>query len=92
MYLILVILICLLQIGDGLTTDHILKRGGKELNPVMDWLFTKFGMRIVLISKALFVSLVAILAFNYAPIALIPLTIMYVAVVAWNAYQIYKNK
>ena len=92
MYLILVILICLLQIGDVLTTEYILKRGGKELNPIMDWLFTKFGMHTVLISKALIISLTAIFAFNYAPIALIPVAIVYIAVVAWNSYQIYKNK
>jgi hypothetical protein len=91
-YLILLILICLLQVGDGLTTEHILNRGGKELNPIMNWLFTKFDMRNVLVVKALIVSLAAIFAYNYAPIALIPVAIIYVAVVGWNSYQIYKNK
>jgi ABC-type transport system involved in Fe-S cluster assembly fused permease/ATPase subunit len=38
------ILLVLLQFGDGVTTINILEKGGKELNPVMNFLFDKFGV------------------------------------------------
>lgn len=33
-----------LQLGDYLTTTEILKRGGRELNPVMKWIMDKIGV------------------------------------------------
>ena len=89
---LLIVLIGVLQIGDVLTTEHILSKGGAELNPVMNWLFTKFGMHNVLVAKALLVTSVAILASALAPIALIPLAIVYLVVVGWNSYQIWSVK
>ena len=89
--LILVILIGALQIGDVLTTEKILGSGGKELNPVMNWLFTKFGMHNVLVTKAVLITTLAIVADAVAPDALIPMAVIYVGVVGWNLYQIGKN-
>lgn len=88
---ILALLLTLLQVGDVLTTEKILKNG-RELNPIMAWLFTKFGMHEVLIIKAMLVTCIGSwLAFTF-PLALIPLCIVYVGVVSWNLYQIHKNQ
>ena len=46
----LVFILGFLQIADVLTTEKILQNG-KELNPVMNWLFTKFGTHTVLVLK-----------------------------------------
>jgi hypothetical protein len=90
--LFLIILIGALQIGDVLTTEKILGKGGTELNPVMNWLFTKFGMHNVLVTKALLIITLAIIASVIAPIALILIAVIYVGVVAWNLNQIRKSK
>ena len=90
--LLLVILIGILQIGDVLTTEKILGKGGTELNPIMNWLFTKFGMHNVLVTKAVLIITLAIVVDTVAPVALIPLTVLYIGVVGWNLNQIRKMK
>jgi len=90
--LLLVILIGALQIGDVLTTEKILGNGGKELNPVMNWLFTEFGMHNVLLTKAVLITSLAIILDTVAPVALIPIAVMYIGVVGWNLNQIRKSK
>ena len=87
----LALLLGLLQIGDVLTTEKILKNG-RELNPVMAWLFTKFGMHKVLVVKAFVVTCIGVLLSVAYPLALVPLCIIYIGVVGWNCYQIYKVK
>ena len=89
---LLIILIGALQIGDVVTTEHLLNRGGSELNPVMKRLFIKFGMHNVLVVKALLVLTISILVSKYQPIALLAIAGLYVAVVAWNTYQIWSGK
>jgi hypothetical protein len=78
-----------LQIGDVLTTERILNNGGKELNPVMAFLFKKFGMGKTLIAKAILVFCVGVMFLELMPILLVPVTLLYVGVVAWNSYQIW---
>jgi hypothetical protein len=90
--ILLVILLAFLQLGDMLTTQKILSNGGKELNPIMNWLFTKFGINKVLIIKAIVVTIIGIMFYNIMPIVLIPVCLLYVAVVVWNTHQIFKVK
>jgi len=87
----LVILLAALQVGDVLTTEKILQNG-KELNPIMNWLFTKFGMRNVLVVKAVVVLSIGAYLYIEDSIVLAPLCLIYVCVVAWNVYQIIKVK
>jgi hypothetical protein len=87
----LAILLSLLQVADAATTYKILNNGGRELNPVMDWLFKRFGMLNVLAVKVVLVTIAGIYLYVTFPVALIPLCILYVGVVAWNTYQIYKE-
>ncbi len=88
----LIILITALQVGDLLTTEKILSNGGKELNPVMSWLFNKYGMHNVLVGKAVLIVIIAVLLSKLAPIGLIPIAAIYVGVVTWNSYQIWNKK
>lgn len=81
-----------LQVGDLITTEYVIeKQGGSELNPVMNWLFTKYGMHTVLIAKILVVSSIGVLALKFYPPALIALCAFYTAIVGWNCYQITKG-
>ena len=75
MYAFLVLLLALLQVVDVYTTEQVLKNG-VELNTVMNWLFTKFGIRIVLILKALMVVGCGVLIYIIYPMFLIPLSIL----------------
>ena len=82
-------LLAVLQIGDVLTTEKILKNG-RELNPIMNYLFKQFGINKVLIVKAIVVVLLGIMLLELYPIVLIPLCVLYIGVVAWNGYQLRK--
>ena len=84
-----VMLLAVLQIGDVLTTEKILKNG-RELNPIMNYLFKQFGINKVLIVKAIVVVLLGIMLLELYPIVLIPLCVLYIGVVAWNGYQLRK--
>jgi hypothetical protein len=90
--LFLVVLIGALQIGDVLTTEKILGNGGKELNPIMNWLFTKFGMRNVLIIKSILVTEMAFFTGLYLPEGLISIAVVCTAIVVWNLNVIRKMK
>lgn len=90
MIVALLFIFILLQIADCLTTVHILKQGGREANPFMNWLFNKIGVIASLVIMKLIVIGVMILAWNvYA--TLVGLMI-YICVIAWNSYQILKTK
>ena len=78
-----------LQICDVMTTERILRNGGTELNPAMAYLFAKFGITKTLIAKAIVVFCVGVMLLELMPIVLVFLTIVYIGVVAWNAYQIW---
>jgi hypothetical protein len=87
----LAILLSLLQVADAATTYKILNNGGRELNPVMNWLFKRFGMLNVLVVKVILVSAAGIYLYATYPLLLILLCLVYVGVVGWNSYQIYKG-
>ena len=56
---VLAALLCILQIIDLYTTVKILNKGGKELNPVLVWAFTKFGvLPTMIVIKALVISFI----------------------------------
>lgn len=90
MGLVLAIFLALLQVGDVLTTQKILVNG-RELNPILNWLFAKYGHHNVLIAKSFIVVCIGTIFAVYEPLALIPLCALYTGVVCWNGYQIYKG-
>ena len=86
---LLTTLVIILQIGDMMTTMYVLNNGGRELNPVMAWVFSKVGVLAGLSIKAILVSALAILALLFSPVGLIVMAAIYVAVVGWNCYQVF---
>ena len=84
---LLLIIFGVLQIGDVLTTEAIINKGGSELNPVMRALFSRFGMHNVLVCKAVLLICLGVVLTEIMPEALIVLILMYVGVVGWNLNQ-----
>ena len=83
------ILLALLQLGDALTTFYILKeKRGRELNPVMDFLFDKFGI----VPSLIVMKTAVVIAFWYAGIwwATAIMSLVYAWVVWHNWRQINK--
>ena len=89
MIVALLFLFILLQIADCLTTVHILKQGGREANPFMNWLFDKVGILAALIGMKLIVLIAVFVAWNEW--LTLGLDAAYLGVVGWNSYQIYKS-
>ena len=90
MIVALLFIFILLQIADSLTTVHILKNGGKEANPFLNWAFQKLGMGATLaIIKTLAVLLVFVAWNEWLTFGL---DVFYIGVVSWNSYQIWKTK
>ena len=86
-YILLVIFI-LLQIFDVWSTNRILSYGGVELNKIMAWIMSKFG---VLPSLVITKSIICILAFlvvvKYSSTA-IPISLAIIN--AWYVFILYK--
>ena len=80
-----------LQVADGMTTLHILARGGKELNPAMRWIFEQIGtLNGVFITKTLLV-IVFWMFYDYIPIwAFAAMCGLYAAVVYHNVNELRK--
>lgn len=89
MIVALLFIFILLQIADCLTTVHILKQGGREANPFMNWLFDKVGIPAALIGMKLIVTIALVAAWNEW--LTLGLDAVYLGVVGWNSYQIYKS-
>lgn len=82
-------LLCLLfaglQLIDYELTSGILKRGGRELNPMLRWLMGRIGTRPALLAaKLLAVALGWVLAYHGEALALVVLCVIYLGVCAWN--------
>ena len=74
-----------LQVLDAFTTHRILQKGGVELNPVLSYLFSKFGaVRVLFLSKAIIMSLIGYLYANEQATILAILAVVYTLVVANN--------
>lgn len=86
MIYLLVPAFCILQCLDWYTTRTILKNGGREQNPLMNFLFhlNKENVDLIMGIKALVCTVIGyFLAITY-PIALIILIIIYLVVVIHN--------
>ena len=89
--LILASFLCCLVVADGILTHEILARGGRELNPVLRWLFEKIGVVEGLVLSRSMLILVFIAAVESAPIWVFAvLNVVYAFVVAHNAQQLMK--
>ena len=89
MIVALLFVFILLQIADSLTTVHILKDGGREANPFLNWAFQKIGIGATLTIVKVAVILVVFVAWNEW--LLFVLDVFYCGVVGWNSYQIFKS-
>lgn len=90
MIVALLFIFILLQIADSLTTVHILKQGGREANPLMNWLFDKVGVPAALIGVKLIALIAVFVAWNEW--LTLGLNAAYLGVVGWNSYQIWKSE
>lgn len=89
MIVALLFVFILLQIADCITTVYILKQGGREANPFMNWLFGKVGIVTTLVvMKLIAIGLVTAVWNEWLTFVLI---VVYVGVVSWNSYQIWKD-
>lgn len=89
MIVALLFIFILLQIADSLTTVHILKNGGREANPFMNWLFGKIGIPASLALMKLLTLALVFVAWNEW--LTLGLNAIYIGVVGWNTYQIFKS-
>lgn len=89
MMISLMLCFIVLQIVDCLTTTHILKNNGKELNPMMNWMYQRLGIGLTLtaIKGALIIAVVSI----WSDVLTFWLCILYAVVVGHNLYQISKD-
>jgi hypothetical protein len=88
----LVLAFCVLQCLDWYTTRTILKNGGREQNPLMNFLFhlNKENVDIVMCIKALVSTIIGYFIGSAIPILLVVLIVIYLAVVIHNAKSIWK--
>ncbi len=78
----LLLALAVLQVGDFYTTTTILKNGGRELNPVMRKLFDLLGVELAMVIKGVGA---VVMAYYVLPVEyLVPLVVLYCAVVAFN--------
>lgn len=91
MDLSLLVAVAVLQVLDWATTEAIIRRGGRELNPVMIWLFARYGRTASFVGKGVAVVGAAVVLYVYAPPTLILLFLGYVGVVLWNCGQLLRN-
>ena len=87
------LLLVVLNVADAVTTTMGIKRGAKELNPVMRALMAKVGTLPALLGwKALFLGCVYAFLPVIDPRALMVLCAFYAGVVLWNGYQIRRGR
>ncbi len=91
--IILASFLCCLVIADGILTHEILYRGGKELNPVMRWVFEQIGVVEGLVISRMVLLLIFIAAVQSMPTwGFVMLNVLYAFVVAHNAKQLMGDK
>jgi hypothetical protein len=89
MSLILMTFLCCLVVADGILTHEILRRGGREVNPVLRKLFEKIGIIEGLVLSRAMLIMVFIASLNAMPvIGWFALNVFYAFVVAHNAKQL----
>jgi hypothetical protein len=82
----------ILQLLDWYTTRTILKNGGREQNPLMNFLFNlnKENVDVIMCIKALASTAVGYFIGSTIPILLVILIIIYLVAVIHNAKSIWK--
>ena len=91
--LILASFLSCLIVADGVLTYEILRRGGRELNPVLRWLFEKIGVAEGIVLSRLVLLIIFIVAIQNSPVWLfVVFNIFYAFVVAHNAKQLMGDK
>ena len=88
----LFLLLIVLQLADYELTTGILKRGGRELNPVMREMLAKFGDSGFAFSKVFVMAVGGVLCWSSATLALVILCVVYAAIVIWNWSQVRKHR
>ena len=82
--------ICL-QASDGFLTEAILRSGGKELNPVMNWVMRKIGtvpaLLAVKIPMVICIWYLLDLIPEYKMLGILILDVIYFAIIGYNVYQ-----
>ena len=86
MIYILTLTFFILQLLDWYTTRTILKNGGKEQNPLMNFLFhlNKENVDLIMCIKALLSTLIGYFIGSAIPICLVILIVIYLFVVIHN--------
>lgn len=85
----LLIIFALLQFADGYTTDRLLTKGGRELNPILARIFAACGVRVGLIAVKTTMCVVIVALSPWLPVwALAAFAAIYVAVVVHNWRQL----
>jgi hypothetical protein len=89
MMISLMLCFIVLQIVDCLTTTHILKNNGKELNPMMNWMYQRLGIGLALTftKGALIIAVVSI----WSDVLTFWLCVLYAMSAGHNLYQIAKD-
>lgn len=83
------LLLIFLQFADAWTTITALNLGGREVNPMLDWLFDRLGVIQTLFTlKSVSIVLAGLFLFEHW--AMWFLVAVYVVVVTHNVYQIRK--
>ena len=87
--LILMVFLCCLVVVDGILTHDILRRGGRELNPILRKMFEKVGIAEGLVLSRAMLIMVFIASLNTMPvIGWFVLNVFYAFVVAHSAKQL----
>ena len=96
MIITLLLIFILLQVAVCYTTIRILGSGGREANPILAWLFTKIGipetlsiMKCVVIAAMLILTKLVDTTTSLWVLSICDL--VYIGVVGWNSYQIFKK-
>ena len=85
------ILLVVLNVADAVTTTMGIKRGARELNPLMRVLMKKVGPLPALLGwKGIFLGAMFYFLPVIDPRALMGLCAFYAAVVGWNIFQLRK--
>lgn len=85
------VILCILQVIDIELTTGILKRGGRELNPLMAWCMDRMGVAKALwITKTLSMGLCLLLLYHNETTVLAALCSIYFFVCAWNWHVLHK--
>lgn len=85
---LLLIALILLQVGDAHSTLTILKQGGREANPVMQFAFTLFGSPLnAFIVKGIGVAVLGYFVLLPGPTIIIAMLVLIYAAVVTNNYR-----